>query len=837
MSATGWKAIYGLTSDQSALFTGSLLLMFGTVLMALACREAWRWKLPAVAIAVQFLLIPGLIGLLCRWRDTPGLTSLLTTVLHSLGQQAVVTDDNTLLVHFGENGIEFLPSPARMEVFITALMVCGWGSLAIFAPLRDRSPLLKALAVTLAYILVRLVLLIVFRSEMPPDGLETSIWFGLATMLPIVVFLPRHLEIHEIEPIRWNLLLQRLGMAFLLGGSWAVLMGWEDPGTVKQSRILFDDSHGEWEPTNTEFGPESFSQVASYSYGSMYELLSWHYPIRRHREGALTREALQDIDVLIVKTPTQALKIEEIDAIQQFVADGGGLFLIGDHTNLFGMTTYINPLATRFGILFRNDDTFSLSTEGPSIWRRHCWPDHPIAQAVGSFDFETSCTLQAPFWARAPIVGYGLGSEPGNYSRPGFFGNIHLDPGEDFGFFIQYATTSFGHGRVAAFSDSTTFSNFSLYFPGRREMVLASIEYLNRKNTILVNLPKVAAAFAFALCLLMAMNWPGVAPAASLLAVILGFGISGSFVNAQCRLSLPPAPESIRRIVFDNRYSRLEMPTALTLEDQMPHTAFDTFLVASQRMSLLPSVSSTALDDVRAGDVIVLTHLERPLAAKDKERLHQFLNAGGRLLVMDGMLHPGGATNSLLNEFGIQLSLTPRRSHARVVAPDEEPDTHESKPATPKKAEPATAGDGKRQLHAVSEPGKHGDVVKQADPTSTNDNPHDHAAPPLRDSVYGFTGLGLSVDGVLPVLFDPDGRVLFGVRDYGQGRIGVFAESASLAKSALGQRFQGEPNPAQREAHYTAYLILSKLLDDKDWQPENKSEEGIPHTRQEHEQR
>lgn len=62
------------------------------------------------------------------------------------------------------------------------------------------------------------------------------------------------------------------------------------------------------------------------------------------------------MDVLVFKTPTEPFTDEEVSTIERFVDQGGGLFLIGDHTNLFGMSTYLNKVAAPFRLAFRSDD-------------------------------------------------------------------------------------------------------------------------------------------------------------------------------------------------------------------------------------------------------------------------------------------------------------------------------------------------------------------------------------------------------------------------------------------------------------------------------------------------
>jgi uncharacterized membrane protein len=55
-------------------------------------------------------------------------------------------------------------------------------------------------------------------------------------------------------------------------------------------------------------------------------------------------QLLSTYDVLVLKTPEEAIPDEEVAAIDRFVHRGGGLLLVGDHTNLLGMGTHLNSL-------------------------------------------------------------------------------------------------------------------------------------------------------------------------------------------------------------------------------------------------------------------------------------------------------------------------------------------------------------------------------------------------------------------------------------------------------------------------------------------------------------
>ena len=55
-------------------------------------------------------------------------------------------------------------------------------------------------------------------------------------------------------------------------------------------------------------------------------------------------------------------------------------------------------------------------------------------------------------------------------------------PRMEFGVFLQMIGRAVGRGRVLGFTDSTVFSNFAAFHPGKAELFLASVEWLMREN-------------------------------------------------------------------------------------------------------------------------------------------------------------------------------------------------------------------------------------------------------------------------------------------------------------------------------------------------------------------
>ncbi|MHA1338393.1 MAG: Gldg family protein [Promethearchaeota archaeon] len=116
---------------------------------------------------------------------------------------------------------------------------------------------------------------------------------------------------------------------------------------VKVHTICFDYSH------NNKLvieGP-SYNDFVSFLFGSSYKI--------GQIKGGITLDKLKQYDVFIIGNPYQSfLEIEEINAIEQYVREGGGLFVISDEGGDYENETNLNELTEKFGFRFNIDKVF-----------------------------------------------------------------------------------------------------------------------------------------------------------------------------------------------------------------------------------------------------------------------------------------------------------------------------------------------------------------------------------------------------------------------------------------------------------------------------------------------
>jgi len=439
----------------------------------------------------------------------------------------------------------------------------------------------------------------------------------------------------------------------------AAALAYNDAGHEKQGRVLIDETHSNWEWTSEPFDTTSFGIRAEYNYYCLRDYLSHFYSVEAET-AFISGGALETADVLIIKTPTQPFTAGEIDAIVSFVKRGGGLLLVGDHTNLFGMSAHLNSIAQKFGTGFRYDDTFDLESTGFSVYERpHIW-FHPSLRQVNRFEFLTSCTIEGDIGTEPLMVGYGLGSEDVDYGHPNLFGNISFDLSDRFGVFLQAGAKRFGKGRVLLFSDSTCFSNFCMFSLGKPELILGFVDYLNRhgKRHPYARIGIFAVFLAMLELSFVVAGRQGILVFPSL---VLGL-FAVSHINASLYGSIHER-NPISTVLFDTSHSDATFFNYLGLSTRGRSQQFEQFYMCAQRVGLFPRGGSVS--DIGSCNpfALVIVNPSKDFSAKEIRDIRRYVRNGGRLLITDSVTNPTSTANQILAPFGIQLGTVPRRAN------------------------------------------------------------------------------------------------------------------------------------------------------------------------------
>lgn len=490
----------------------------------------------------------------------------------------------------------------------------------------------------------------------------------------LLSFLPFSLLLMKILPLKNTLIYndclkifkinrkQILALIFIFIFMFSILavFAFQDPGSKKSGRILIDEYHSDWEDTTKALNKTWYGMLSTYNYYSWAEWLNYYYYIERNNV-TITSTILENYDILILKSPTNSYSNEEIWSIIQFVDRGGGLYLIGDHTDVFGMNTFLNQVSENFGIRFKTDATYELGTGMMSIYKPDNMFPHPIVQNLDRFNFMTSCTLQAPLNSENVIIGNRLISEPGTYSTENFFRESVASPESEYGLLLQVAAVKYGKGRIVAFSDSTVFSSFSMFSDGYKDFTFGVMEYLNRANlysyvnTILIGIGFISLIVTLYLLrnerkikIFLLFIFAGLLSASTAIPVF-------SYYN-EINYPVPQAHSDYIKVCFDQEYSDFNISLQPSLGLFNEKNNYGTFYVWTQRVGCVPSIEKTLDNAIKTGDIIVIINPIKSFRSEIIETIINFVENGGKVLLMDSITNGYSTANELIGNFGMWIN-------------------------------------------------------------------------------------------------------------------------------------------------------------------------------------
>ena len=537
-----------------------------------------------------------------------------------------------------------------------------------------------------------------------------------------------------------------------------------DPGVKKSGRILVDEAHSEWEKTNRLPDRDWYGTESGYSYGAMADYLDRHFDFRRHDEGKITPEVLEGCDVLFLKTPTIPYDADEVAAIEDFVHRGGGLLAFGEHSDVWGSSTHLAPVLRPFGIALRYDCVFDVDRQWEQLHEISDIGRHPAVGSIPFFLFAVSCSIQADSWTARPMLqGRGLWTLPIAYSSANFYPVVTDRTDAVVGVFDQAVAQTHGKGRVIAFADSTVYSNFDAFSPGKSELLLHSVDWLDRTNarTGLRTALFVTAAVAGLAALVGLIAGIGRLPL--LLATTVAATTAASIGSFGCdvlrRASYPiPTPHTaMRTIAFEVPHADAEL--AIYGFQQQPRKNYDVFYQWALRADAFPR-AALDWDEAFEADVVVLTRPRGVVTSEQRDRMGRFLEAGGSVLLLEAPGRDDSIANDLLASYDMEVGATPCRGESLIVPPHD-----------------ATVGD-------------------------------------LRGDAGGRQGVGsVAVKGGEPLLSSSKGEVVAAWRRVGKGTLVVAGIASVLTTPAMGGHYSKVPDEKLRARYELVFALYQGLLD------------------------
>jgi hypothetical protein len=621
-----------------------------------------------LALFVQGVTIQAYEMLTARSHELPALLARLTTAVANL-----------LSVTVGYNGGEIALFSMRKVHLLAAsaeLLLDPWtlclltGSLALLFLRRARPRVIRGVVLIVVFWLpVRagLLMAVMMHRALVTDydstlKLMEAFWSAwvLLPLLAVPALVAMRLAPAPVRDVA-SPIANRIGAGRVAGGLALLALAaallaaglyWDPVGQRKAGRVLVDEHHSTWEPTQRPFDTEWYGHDAGYNYACIYDYASRFYDMSR-LTNRIDDAALSECDVLILKVPTSAYAPEELNAVDRFVEQGGGVMLVGEHTDVFLTSTHLNQVARRYGFEFRPDCLFGIDSAFDQLYKLPPVP-HPMTQHMPPMEFAVSCSIAPTSWrGRAAIRSTGLWSLPAFYYASNFYPQVEDRADMRYGAFVQLGSARRGKGRVVAFTDSTIFSNFSTFEPGKSELMLGMIEWLNHGDRL--GDPRIwllaAAAVAAIAGLVLARRG---AESAVLLAVVLaGWSAACCGIRAGNRraMPLPEAQRPYRLVTIDRTLSEATLSKCGFIK-----ATPEGFGIFEQWILKLGYFTSRRQgEDIFKGDLALFLQPRGTVSDAFRSEMVRYVEEGGHVLVIDSALNKASTSNRLLHPFKLSF--------------------------------------------------------------------------------------------------------------------------------------------------------------------------------------
>ncbi len=378
-------------------------------------------------------------------------------------------------------------------------------------------------------------------------------------------------------------------------------------------------------------------------------------------QQALPAESLAGYDILVLINRSASMSQEERDTIADFVATGGGLLVLGDHTSMFVDPTdfavgrdYLNEVLAFTGIQFRVD-----SAEPTGIgWRGKLelssWPLDLSWFNATEVGISVGASLTTSGTAAPIVTGRYAFSDQADPEAPGYLGNREYELGERVGDLTLVAAQQFEAGRVVVFGDTSSFQYLAI--SRTHQFVEAVVSWLVSDRPSLQDVMHwcgvAGLALGGVLFLVLARRSPGNLVVLSL-AVLLGLTV-GSLVDPFVWGSreVEALESALPYAIIDTEHSPLVSVGGYT-EDSL-----DGLVINLRRNGLASFFEPLSSQLTRESDMIVLVAPTRRLSDRVVVELREYMEHGGHVLVSAGY-RSWTQVSPLLSKFGLRIRNLP----------------------------------------------------------------------------------------------------------------------------------------------------------------------------------
>jgi hypothetical protein len=491
-----------------------------------------------------------------------------------------------------------------------------------------------------------LLLMITFYFQRNEQLLKTSLilsplalveGLGMALDLRIVMLITLGFFVfavsHELNGIQAK---TKPLMWFILSSSFILLLLSISPSDPlaqhKNGHIAYDGFHHKLESAFFE------NDTLTHSTLRYLDAIGYHASVLNQ---AITPKSLEGTSILILETPEQKYSRQEIEAIVDFVKKGGGLFILGDHTNIYDCYLNLNPILQNFGL--------HLNFDYSMLWEPHftSLADFDSTEETAGATLTVNRSDNLLFYALKYTTWADLGDWHAK-SNNVYMGDIVPDKKEEFGFLPICAGAFYGQGRVIAIANSDSMSGPEL--PYNYVFIAKVMSYLDRKNSFLRD------------------NWLKI-----ILIIIILLGINRArqaaikpFITSaiivlllvQMEAAMPVNQDPANKIALDLGHANIEGYGS-------PHQYKSIFLtIFAQHYGFNPIFIKSIPEDISNYRAYITMGPTNIFSQREREMIRNYVQNGGTLVVFDGYHadtsanRTNYAANSMLQDFGLYLNET-----------------------------------------------------------------------------------------------------------------------------------------------------------------------------------
>ncbi|VVB72353.1 ABC-type uncharacterized transport system [uncultured archaeon] len=385
-------------------------------------------------------------------------------------------------------------------------------------------------------------------------------------------------------------------------------------------------------------------------------------------------DALKDARILVLMNLKKAFSYTEQESIKEFVKNGGGLLVFGEHTSMFAQDQdfavgrdYLNDVLAPTGIRI-NPDTADYI---PEHWQYAASAlPHMVTRDLG-FEITTSsvgASLNISGKARPLIIGRYAYSDKSNLTAPGHLGDRFYERDETLGDLVIAACDTYGKGKVLVFGDTSYAFNSEL--PLRYNLIYNSFAWLrSREADYAAGLSWVSffllfaiAAYILVFCNVIGKNRPKITLLfLTMVAIVL---VVSLIFSASINGAMAAAPQESKAIVAWIDHTHLNQFNLENYQDD----GIAGLTINLFRNGFLPQLqdSEDGIPDIRKGAVSIIIAPNRHYTSKDATKYTEFVESGGLLIISAG--HKSAIPlDSILRAFDLQISDLPLGSPPWII--------------------------------------------------------------------------------------------------------------------------------------------------------------------------